>query len=37
VMATHDLDLVRDSGQRILELREGRLVFDSASDQGEAL
>ncbi len=37
VMATHDLDLVRDSGQRILELREGRLVFDSAADQGEAL
>jgi cell division transport system ATP-binding protein len=37
VMATHDLDLVRDSGQRILELREGRLVFDSASDQGEEL
>lgn len=37
VMATHDLDLVRDSGQRILELREGKLVFDSAADQGEAL
>jgi cell division transport system ATP-binding protein len=37
VMATHDLDLVRDSGQRILELRDGRLVFDSAADQGEAL
>jgi ferric-dicitrate binding protein FerR (iron transport regulator) len=28
---------VRDSGQRILELRDGRLVFDSAADQGEAL
>jgi cell division transport system ATP-binding protein len=37
VMATHDLDLVRDSGQRILELRDGRLVFDSTADQGEAL
>ena len=37
VMATHDLDLVRDSGQRILELRDGKLVFDSAADQGEAL
>ena len=37
VMATHDLDLVRDSGHRILELRDGRLVFDSAADLGEAL
>ena len=37
VMATHDLDLVRDSGQRILELRDGQLVFDSAADQGAAL
>jgi cell division transport system ATP-binding protein len=37
VMATHDLDLVRHSGQRILELRDGRLVFDSAADQGGAL
>ena len=33
LMATHDLDLVRDAGQRILELRDGRLVFDSAADQ----
>ena len=30
VMATHDLDLVRRSGRRTLELRDGRLVFDSA-------
>jgi len=37
VMATHDLDLVRHSGQRILELRDGRLVFDSTADQGGAL
>jgi cell division transport system ATP-binding protein len=37
VMATHDLDLVRHSGQRILELRDGRLVFDSAADQGGEL
>jgi cell division transport system ATP-binding protein len=37
LMATHDLDLVRHAGQRILELRDGRLVFDSAADQVEAL
>jgi len=35
VMATHDLDLVRQSGRRILELRDGRLVFDSASEPRE--
>ena len=33
LMATHDLDLVRASGHRILELRDGRLVFDSSADQ----
>ncbi|MES2124301.1 MAG: cell division ATP-binding protein FtsE [Gemmatimonadota bacterium] len=33
VMATHDLDLVRAANKRTLELREGKLVFDSA-DQG---
>ena len=32
VMATHDLDLVRQSGKRTLEIRGGRLVFDSAAD-----
>jgi cell division transport system ATP-binding protein len=37
IMATHDLELVRRSGQRILELRDGKLVFDSAADQVEAL
>ena len=37
MMATHDLDLVRDAGHRILELRDGRLVFDSAADLGEEL
>ncbi len=37
LMATHDLDLVRHAGHRILELRDGRLVFDSAADLGEAL
>ncbi|HRP07404.1 MAG TPA: cell division ATP-binding protein FtsE [Gemmatimonadales bacterium] len=37
VMATHDLDLVRNSGHRILELRDGQLVFDSTADQGAPL
>jgi cell division transport system ATP-binding protein len=37
MMATHDLDLVRHAGQRILELRDGKLVFDSAADQVGAL
>lgn len=31
VMATHDLDLVRSAGYRVIELRDGRLVFDSAA------
>jgi cell division transport system ATP-binding protein len=35
LMATHDLDLVRQAGHRVLELRDGRLVFDSAADQQE--
>ncbi len=35
VMATHDLDLVRHASQRTLELRDGRLVFDSANDARE--
>jgi ABC-type ATPase involved in cell division len=35
LMATHDLDLVRQAGHRVLELRDGRLVFDSAADQEE--
>ena len=30
VMATHDLDLVRAAKKRTLELREGKLVYDSA-------
>ncbi len=33
VMATHNLELVRAAGKRILELRDGSLVFDSAADQ----
>ncbi|HEY4321443.1 MAG TPA: cell division ATP-binding protein FtsE [Gemmatimonadales bacterium] len=32
VMATHDLDLVRHASKRTLEMRDGRLVFDSAAD-----
>ena len=32
VMATHDLDLVRHAARRTLEIRDGRLVFDSAAD-----
>jgi cell division transport system ATP-binding protein len=33
LMATHNLELVRAAGKRILELRDGTLVFDSAADQ----
>ena len=36
VMATHDLDLVRHAGKRTLEMRDGRLVFDSAADATES-
>jgi cell division transport system ATP-binding protein len=37
VMATHDLDLVRsDETVRVLELDQGRLVFDSGAVTGEA-
>jgi cell division transport system ATP-binding protein len=36
VMATHDLELVRRAGKRTLELRDGRLVFDSAADARES-
>ena len=35
VMATHDLDLVRSAGKRTLEMRGGRLVFDSAGEPGD--
>ena len=35
VMATHDLDLVRSARKRTLELRDGKLVYDSA-DGGAA-
>ena len=33
VMATHDLDLVRQAPYRVIELQEGALVFDSAVDE----
>jgi cell division transport system ATP-binding protein len=36
VMATHDLDLVRHANKRTLEMRDGRIVFDSISDATEA-
>jgi ABC-type ATPase involved in cell division len=29
-MATHDLDLVRQTTHRVIELREGAVVYDSA-------
>jgi cell division transport system ATP-binding protein len=32
VMATHDLDLVRQTTYRTIELRDGALVFDSGAD-----
>jgi cell division transport system ATP-binding protein len=34
LMATHDLDLVRRSGCRNIEINRGQLVFDSAADGG---
>jgi cell division transport system ATP-binding protein len=35
VMATHDLDLVRMANRRTLEMRDGRLVFDSKTEAGQ--
>ncbi len=35
IMATHDMDLVRDTPYRIVELREGELVYDSAVDEAD--
>jgi cell division transport system ATP-binding protein len=35
VMATHDLDLVKQTTYRTVELREGTVVFDSGVDDGE--
>jgi cell division transport system ATP-binding protein len=34
VMATHNLELVRQTSYRVIELQEGALVFDSALDEG---
>ena len=36
VMATHDLDLVRAADRRTLELRDGRLVYDSHAGASDA-
>jgi cell division transport system ATP-binding protein len=36
VMATHDLDLVRQTQYRTIELRDGGIVFDSAEDEAQA-
>jgi cell division transport system ATP-binding protein len=33
VMATHDLDLVRQTNYRSIELQDGAIVFDSAVDE----
>jgi cell division transport system ATP-binding protein len=35
VMATHDLDLVRQTSYRTIELRDGGLVYDSLVDDAE--
>ena len=37
VMATHDLDLIRRSGLRTIELNRGQLVFDSAAESRAAV
>jgi cell division transport system ATP-binding protein len=36
VMATHDLDLVKQTTYRTVELREGTVVFDSGVDDGSS-
>jgi ABC-type ATPase involved in cell division len=35
VMATHDLDLVRQTSYRTIEMRDGAIVFDSGDDRPE--
>jgi cell division transport system ATP-binding protein len=35
VMATHDLDIVRQAPYRTIELREGSVVYDTAVDEAE--
>jgi cell division transport system ATP-binding protein len=34
VMATHNMELVRDTGYRVIELRSGEMVYDSQVDRG---
>ena len=34
-MATHDLDLVRQTPYRTIELRDGSVVYDTAVDETE--
>ena len=34
IMATHNLELVRDANYRVLELKQGELVYDSAEEPG---
>jgi len=36
VMATHDLDLVRQTSYRIIEMRDGSVVYDSQMDEAQA-
>ncbi|HEX9582091.1 MAG TPA: cell division ATP-binding protein FtsE [Gemmatimonadales bacterium] len=36
LMATHDLDLVRQTSYRVIELQQGTLVYDSGADDGLA-
>jgi cell division transport system ATP-binding protein len=37
VMATHDLDLVRQTAYRTIELRDGTVVYDSRVDEADAV
>ena len=34
-MATHDLDLVRQTSYRTIELRDGSVVYDSVVDDAD--
>jgi cell division transport system ATP-binding protein len=36
LMATHNLDLVRQTDYRVLELKQGQIVYDSADERAEA-
>ncbi len=36
VMATHNMELVRNTGNRTIELKGGRIVYDSGVDDAEA-